>query len=145
MSFGGISYLGILVAALAGWLVGAGWYMALADPWVRAQGRSMDEFKAEIAAHQGASAAWLPYVLAFVAELAMAWGLAGLLGHLGPEQTTIRNGIVSAFFVWLAFVIPTLAVNNMFSLRKPMLSVIDGGHWLAVLLVMGAVVGAFGS
>jgi hypothetical protein len=25
-----------------------------------------------------------------------------------------------------------------------MLTLIDGGHWLAVLLVMGAVIGAFG-
>jgi hypothetical protein len=26
-----------------------------------------------------------------------------------------------------------------------MLTVIDGGHWLGVLLIMGAVIGAFGS
>jgi hypothetical protein len=32
----------------------------------------------------------------------------------------------------------------MFSFRKPKLSVIDGGHWLAVLIVMGAIIGAFG-
>jgi hypothetical protein len=29
MSFSGVNYLAILVAAIAGWLVGAGWYMAL--------------------------------------------------------------------------------------------------------------------
>ena len=74
----------------------------------------------------------------------MAWVLAGLLSHLGPGQTTVWNGIVSAAFVWLGFVATTIAVNNMFSYRKPKLSVIDSGHWLVVLIVMGAIIGAFG-
>ena len=59
-------------------------------------------------------------------------------------RVTIWNGIVSAAFVWLGFVATTIAVNNMFSFRRPKLSVIDGGHWLAVLLAMGIVIGAFG-
>jgi hypothetical protein len=33
----------------------------------------------------------------------------------------------------------------MFGMKKPMLSVIDSGHWLLVLIVMGAVIGAFGA
>jgi hypothetical protein len=36
-------------------------------------------------------------------------------------------------------------VNYAFGNRKLALSLIDGGHWLAVLLIMGAVIGAFGS
>ena len=144
MSFSGVSYLAVLVAAIAAWLAGAGYYNALAGPWVAAHGRSMEEFKAHAAAVKGTSAAWMPYVLALVAELIMAWVLAGLMGHLGPDTVTVWNGIVSAAFVWLGFVAPVVAVNNMFGLRKPMLSVIDAGHWLLVLILMGAIVGAFG-
>jgi hypothetical protein len=143
MTFTGISYLAILVAAIAGWVVGAAWYMSLSNAWVAAHGRTMEDFKREADARKG-SAAWLPYVYALIAELIMAWVLAGLLGHLGPDQTTVWNGIVSAAFVWLGFVATTIAINNMFSFRKPMLSVIDSGHWLAVLVVMGIVLGAFG-
>jgi hypothetical protein len=33
----------------------------------------------------------------------MAWMLAGLMGHLA--DVTIRGGIVSAFFVWVGFVL----------------------------------------
>ena len=29
-------------------------------------------------------------------------------------------------------------------MRKLMLSVIDGGHWLGVLLIMGAIIGVMG-
>jgi hypothetical protein len=144
MTFTGVNYLAVLVAAVAGWVIGAAWYMSLAKPWVAAQGRTMENFKAQADAAKGTSAAWLPYVLAFVAELIMAWVLAGLLAHLGPDQTNIWNGIVSAVFVWLGFVVTTVAVNNMFSMRKPMLTVIDSGHWLAVLVVMGIVLGLFG-
>jgi hypothetical protein len=145
MTFTGVNYLAIFVAAIVGWMIGAAYYMSLAKHWVDAHGKTMGDFKRQADATQGTSAAWMPYVLALVAELIMAWVLAGLLGHLGPGQTTVWNGIVSALFVWLGFVATTIAVNNMFSYRKPKLSVIDGGHWLAVLVVMGAIIGAFGA
>jgi hypothetical protein len=144
MTFSGVDYLAVLVAAVAGWLAGALYYSALSARWIAAQGRTMEDFRARAAAAKGAPAAWLPYVVAFVAELAMAWVFAGLLAHLGPGQVTVWNGIVSAGFVWLGFVATTVAVNNMFGLRRLMLSVIDGLHWLVVLVVMGAVIGAFG-
>jgi hypothetical protein len=144
MTFTGVNYLAILVAALAGWVIGAVWYMSLSKQWVAAHGKTMDEFKAQMEGAKGTSAAWMPYLLAFIAEAIMAWVLAGLLAHLGPDQTTVSNGIVSALFVWVGFVVTTLAVNNMFSMRKAMLTVIDSGHWLAVLVVMGIVLGLFG-
>ena len=143
MTFTGVNYLAILVAALAGWVIGAAWYMSLSKQWVAAQGKTVEEFKAQADAAKGTSQAWMPYLLAFIAELIMAWVLAGLLAHLGPGETTVWNGIVSALFVWVGFVVTTLAVNNMFSMRKPMLTVIDSGHWLAVLVVMGFVLGLF--
>ncbi len=144
MTFTGINYLAVLAAAIAGWVIGAAWYMSLAKPWVDAHGRTMEDFKAQADASKGTSAAWMPYVLAFVAELIMAWVLAGLLAHLGSGQTTVWNGIVSAAFIWLGFVATTIAVNNMFGMKKAKLSVIDSGHWLAVLIVMGAIIGGFG-
>ena len=38
MTFAGINYLAVLIAAVAGWIVGAIWYMALAKPWMTALG-----------------------------------------------------------------------------------------------------------
>jgi hypothetical protein len=64
------------------------------------------------------------------------------MGHLG--QITLINGVISGVFVWLGFVITTLAVNNSFAMRKPILIAIDGGHWLLVLVAMGAVIGGIG-
>ena len=57
---------------------------------------------------------------------------------------TLRNGVISGVFLWFGFVLTTMMVNNAFSGRKYTLTAIDAGHWLAVLLVMGAIVGGMG-
>ena len=144
MAFAGMNYLAVALAAIAAWLAGAAWYGALAKPWVAAQGKTMEAFKAEQQAMRGSPLAYAPFIIAFVAELVMAWMLAGVLGHLGPGQVTLRNGVITAFFLWLGFVVTTMAVNYAFGARKPMLFAIDAGHWLAVLVVEGAIIGGMG-
>lgn len=133
MTFAGINYLAIVVAAVASWLLGAAWYSALGKHWMAALGKT----KADLVPSPR------PFVIAFVAQLVMAWMLAGVIGHMG--QVTTPNGLVSGAFVWLGFVITVLAVNHGFQGHKLDLTAIDGGHWLAVLLVQGAIIGAFGT
>ena len=84
-----------------------------------------------------------PLVIAGVACLVMAYMLAGLMGHLA--NVTIRGGMISAFFVWIGFVLTTVATNHAFEGMKPVVTAIDAGHWLAVLVLMGAIIGAFGA
>lgn len=57
---------------------------------------------------------------------------------------TLANGLISGAFLWAGFVLTTVAVNYAFQGVKRMLTIIDAGHWLGVLLVQGAVIGAFG-
>jgi hypothetical protein len=78
-------------------------------------------------------------VLSFLAELLMAYVLAGLIGHIGA--TSLRGGAISGAFVWAGFVLPTIAVNNAYPNRPWSLTVIDAGHWLGVLVIMGAAMG----
>jgi hypothetical protein len=116
--------------------------MLLGKLWVAAQGQSMEAFKARQAARKGTSAAWLPFALAFLANLAMAWVLAGMVGHLGV--VTIRSAVISAAFAWGGFVVTTMLVNNAFSGRRYALTAIDAGRWLIVLALMGVVIGWMG-
>ena len=143
MTFAGINTLAVIIAAVAGWLTGALYYGVLAKPWVAAHGKTMEAFKAEQAAHKGTVHAWLPFALAFLAELAMAYVLAGMVGHLGA--VTIRSAVISGLFVWAGFMVTTMLVNNTFSGRRYILTVIDAGHWLAVIVVMGVVIGWIGA
>jgi uncharacterized protein DUF1761 len=142
MTFAGMNTLAVLIAGVAGWLLGAVYYGLLAKPWVAAHGKTVEAFKTEVEARKGTPSSYAPYLLAFVAGVIMAWVLAGLIGHLGA--VTVRNGVISAAFAWLGFVLTTLAVNNAFGMRKIMLTVIDSGHWLAVLLLQGAIIGWMG-
>lgn len=140
MAFAGINYIAVLVAAAVGWIAGAAWYMALAKPWMAAVGTT----KEQIEASRQKPGAWLPFVLALASCVIMAWILAGLIGHLGPGQVTIRNGVISGLFCWFGFVVTTMLVNYSFAMRPRMLLVIDSGHWLVVLALMGAIIGAIG-
>jgi len=135
MTFTGVNYIAVIIAALAGFGLGAIWYRVFAKPWMHAVG------KTEADRPQG-SAQVVLFAIAIVALFIMALMLAGVMGHLG--DITIRGGVISGFFVWLGFVITTMGVNHAFSGAKPMLTLIDGGYWLAVLLIQGAVIGAFG-
>ena len=135
MSFTGVNYLAVIIATLAGFGLGTVWYMVLAKPWMHAVG------KTEADRPQGGAQVLL-FAIAIVALFVMALMLAGLMGHIG--DITVRGGTVSGFFVWLGFVITTMGVNHAFGGAKPMLTLIDGGYWLAVLLIQGAVIGAFG-
>ncbi|HET9273416.1 MAG TPA: DUF1761 domain-containing protein [Methyloceanibacter sp.] len=138
MSFSGVNYFAVVIAALAGFGLGAVWYTVLSKPWMHAVGLTEAECKAR---NQGAGRI-VPFVISIVALFVMAWMLAGIMGHLG--QISIRGGVISGFLVWLGFVITTMGVNHAFSGAPTKLTLIDGGYWLAVLLIQGAVIGAFG-
>jgi Protein of unknown function (DUF1761) len=140
MTFGSLNYWPILTAAIAGFAFGAVWYMALSRQWMAARGLS----EAEVKAKTGSSP--LPFIITFVALLIMAWMLSGILVHLarGGTAMSVRSGVVSGFFLWLGFVITTMAVNHAFQGERRMLTVIDGGHWLGVLLIQGAILGWWG-
>lgn len=131
-------------AAVAAWLFGAMYYGTLAKPWVAAQGSTMEAFKAKQAANVGKLSAQTPFILSFVAELVMAYVLYGLMKHVAhTNPLSVSTGLISAAFVWFGFVLTTMAVNNAFTGRNVMLTVIDAGHWLGVMLIMGAMLGAF--
>jgi hypothetical protein len=142
MIFASVNYLSVVVAAVAAWLFGAVYYGALGKPWVAAQGKTMEQFKSEQAHKSGTVAGMAPFILAFVAALVMAFVLYGILTHMG--RFTVRAGLISAAFCWFGFVLTTIAVNNAFSGRSAMLTVIDSGHWLGALLVIGAIIGWWG-
>ena len=135
MSFSGVNYLAVIIATLAGFGLGTVWYTVLAKPWMRAVGKS------EADRPQGGAQIVL-FAIAIVALFVMALMLAGLMAHIG--DVTVRGGLISGFFIWLGFVITTMGVNHAFGGAKPTLTLIDGGYWLAVLLIQGAVIGAFG-
>lgn len=138
MSFSGANYLAIALAAAASFLFGGVWYGALSQAWLGAIDKTEDDIR-----KAGRSMPFL-FALTIVAQLVMAWVLAGILGHMGPGQVTLRTGLITAFLCWLGFVMTTLIVNHGYQGSRWSLSAIDGGHWLGVLLIQGAIIGWMG-
>jgi len=126
-----VNYIAILVAAIAGFAFGSVWYMALAKPWMAAAGIT-ERPKPDPAV----------FLMTFAAQLVMAWMLAGALGHLG--DVSVLAGFITAALTWVGFVVTTMIVNHRFQGKPWSLTLIDAGHWLGVMLVMGVVIGLFG-
>jgi hypothetical protein len=60
----------------------------------------------------------------------------------GAFAISVRNGAITGAHCWVAFVLTTILVNNSFARRDWRLLWIDGGHWLLVMVLMGAILGA---
>ncbi len=132
MEFTGISYLVVLIAAVASMAVGAAWYGALGKPWMKAAGLTQADIEQKPSL----------YIVAAICQLIIAFFLAGVIGHLGTAG--IVPAMITAFFCWIGFTVPTMAVNYRFQGAGWDLTAIDAGHWLAVFLLQGAIIGWFG-
>lgn len=137
--FANLNYTASALAGLAGFVFGAVWYGALSGPWTAAADMP--------GGPSGAPPAGRPplrlMALALAANILMAAVLSGIMLHIGAFSP--GAGIFSAVLVWLGFAAPVIAVNYGFQRRRPVLFLIDGGHWLGALCVQGAVLGAAGA
>ncbi|MEO7223985.1 MAG: DUF1761 domain-containing protein, partial [Devosia sp.] len=84
-----------------------------------------------------------PFIIAALMQLIMAYSLALFVPRI-MGATTITNGLIVAFHVWLGFVVTSMIINHRYQGSKWSLTLIDGGYLLGVLLVQGLVIGLFG-
>ena len=90
-----------------------------------------------------------PFVISFVAEFLLALVLYIVLDDITfagtfSEDFDLKSSLAWALIFWLGLVAMPLVVNHRYQGSGWTLTVIDGLHWLLVLLVMGAVLGWFG-
>lgn len=138
MEFAGMNYLAVVLAGGASFLFGGVWYNVFGDAWLSAIGKTYDELRDE------GGLGPRPMAVALICQLVMAAILAGALGYLGPENVTLTNGVIAALIVWAGFIMTTLITNNQFQVQGWRMTLIDGGHWLFVLLIQGAIIGFMG-
>ena len=99
MTFAGINYLAVLIAAAGGFLFGSVWYGLLGKQWMAAVGMT-----------EHPKPAPAPFIIAFVCQLVMAWVLAGIVGHFG--EVTLTSTLITAALVWAGFLLTTQLVNH---------------------------------
>jgi hypothetical protein len=129
-----MAYLGVLAAAVAAWIFGAVWYMALGKQYQRALGKDPEQCK-------GQPMPVAPLALCFLGELVIAAALSWILARMSAVGWMWGAHIGLLFGI--ALIAPTVVINNLFPGRPKALMAIDSGHWIGVFLIEGAVLGAF--
>ena len=130
------NYLAILIAAIAHFLLEAGWYSYFQQPWLEGTGRTR-EWLMSPAANNPA----LQYGVALIAAALTAAAISCVTQLTGSQ--TALGGIKAGALLWCGFVIPTWATEYVFEVRPLSLLGINTGVWLVGMLIMGAIVGAW--
>lgn len=124
---GSIDWLGVLAAGIAGYVFGAVYYTVLGTRWMAA----LETTKEEIEKRKSI----LPFVVAAIGQFVLAATLSILAGAESGMAPTIALGLL----LWIGIVMTTMTINHSFQGHKPALTVIDGLHWLGVLVLQSVV------
>lgn len=133
-----VNYVAVLVATVAAAIVSAAWYSFL----FAAQVNTLRAADLQIA---GRTPGPPLIALSVIANLVAAFVLAVLIESIFGAEADIVDGLLTAALCWAGFAMTALTVIHTFGFRHAGFVVVDGGQWLLVLLVMGVVIGAFGS
>jgi hypothetical protein len=121
-------------AGLAAWIFGWVWYGAWGKAFQRALGKDPEQCK-------GQKMPIAPLVVCLVAELVMAAALYQVVLNLA-QLGGVQQGAVTGLTLGIGLPLMAIIVNYAFQQRNRMLTVIDGLHWVLVLVIEGAVIGA---
>ena len=111
----------VLVAAAAGFGVGALWYSVLAKPWMEASGVAVGSD-----GKPANSSDPMPFILGFIAMILVA----GMMRHVFAlsDINSMGKGLVSGFGIGLFLAAPWLLICYGFAGRSRKLVLIDGGY-----------------
>lgn len=132
MHFHSINWLSVVVAALAGFVIGSLWYGPLFQkPWMAASGMTKEK------GAQGNMP--LTFGGAYVLNLIGATGIAILLGDNRSIGSGAHVGAFAAFF----FLATALGVIYLFEQRPLKLWLINAGYQIVNFAAMGAIIGVW--
>lgn len=128
-----INVWAVLVAAVISMVVGSFWYSKglFGKEWAKLVGRKLEEM----------SGGGRGYVAAAVGALVQAYILAHFVQYAGA--TSVFDGLVTGFWLWLGFVAVVTAVHLVFEGRSWALWKINAGYFLVVLLINGGLLAAW--
>ena len=126
-----------VVAALVNMVIGMLWYSPLlfGKLWMKASGKEEKDMKK-------GSGMGKVYAMAFVGSFIMAFVLSRFIAISSAK--TIQDGALVGFWAWLGFIIPVSLSGYLFEGKSRNLTLINGGYYLVVLMVMGAILSFWG-
>jgi hypothetical protein len=134
MDFSSVNWIAVVVATVASWVLGAVWYMLLANQWLAAIGKTRDQINGKDPT---------PYIWSVIVQFIMAVSLAIIIPKMFGA-VSVGTGLMAGFMLWFGFVITALIQGHRYEGAPWARTFIDGGYLLGVLLVQGFVIGLFG-
>lgn len=126
-----VNWIGVVAAALAGFVVGGIWYgPVMGKRWLGAVGLTEEDVQD---GHMP-----IIYGGAFAFSLLASWTLAHTFASYGTDFSVLVK-VMTAFGVALGFIVPAIGTNYLFSLKSKALFFIDASYWLLFYTVMGLV------
>jgi hypothetical protein len=136
-----INFIAVILAAVASMGVGFAWYhpIVLGKPWMKMMGYTEASMK-ETQKKMGKM-----YAISFVMALITAYVLSHVMTLLTNffNYPALATGIMSAFWMWLGFIMPVQSTEVLFGGKAWKLFYINTGYQLASILVMGVVISLF--
>ena len=129
-----VNWLAVVLAALAGFVVGGIWYgPIMGRKWMGAVGLTEEQIK------QGNMG--LIYGGAFAFSLLASWTLAHTFHsyEVNAVELSVMVKVVTALGIAIGFIIPALGTNYLFSQKGRALFFIDAGYWVLFYIAMGLV------
>ena len=126
-----VNWLGVVLAAAMGFLIGGIWYgPIMGRKWMGAVGLSEEQI--------GEANLGKVYGGAFAFSLLASWTLAHTFASYAQDLSVVVK-VVTALGVAVGFIIPAIGTNYLFSQKGWALFFIDAGYWLLFYTAMGFV------
>ncbi len=128
-----MNYVSIVAAAIAAMVVGFVWYSVLfGKEWAKQMGKSESDMKMDP----------MTLGMGFIGVLVMAFVLDVFL--LKTNAIDMMGAVKIAGWAWLGFMVTLIWGNYLWGKRNITLFLIDAGHNLAAMVVVGAVLVTLG-
>lgn len=128
-----VNFLAVIVATLAGFMFGWGWYSLFSKTWTAENGIDPKEMCKDKAHSRRVYISAL--LLSFLSALALAVFLT--------ENATASSGALFGFIIGTFWVTASLGVNYLFANRSYKLFLIDGGYHIGQFIIYGIILGAW--
>jgi len=134
-----VNFLAVFLAAIVSMAVGFMWYSHtfFAKPWMKEMGLTSESLKK--AQKEMGKIYGFSFVLALVSAYVLTHVMAFSETFYGYSALT--TGLTSGFYMWLGFVMPVQATDQIFGKKNWRLLAINTGYQLTSLLLMGLVIG----
>ena len=133
---GKINHAAAVVAAVAHWVLGAAWFTLLAVPWL-AGTRIPESEMAAMKAHPSA----MPYVVALVCNLLVAYTLAWVLGK--DDAPSAGSGAKTGLALGVGIAAAVIVTEMVFEARTAEFMAIAAGYPVVGSAIMGTILGAW--